>query len=252
MNSHMIRAIIVEDEEKARSNLTQILKEYCKDVEVVDAQDNVQSGIKSIQKHNPELIFLDVHMQGETGFDLLEQVGKINFEIIFTTAHNEYAVKAFKFSAIDYLLKPVDIDELVNAVKKAGDKIKEDATKERYDLVIENLKDQRSTFNKIALPTADGLVFVQVSEIIRCESEDNYTHFFLRSGDRILVSKTIKYFEELLTDQDFFRIHQSHLININHIKEYHKGEGGYAIMSDDSSVIVSRRKKEAFLTKLSG
>ena len=247
----MIRAIIVEDEEKARSNLMQILSEYCSNVEVVDAQDNVKSGVQAIQQHSPDLVFLDVHMQGETGFDLLEQIGSIDFEIIFTTAHNEYAVKAFKFSAIDYLLKPVDIDELINAVKKAGDKIKHDATKERYELVIENLKGQKSTFNKIALPTAEGLIFVQVAEIIRCESEDNYTHFFLKDGERILVSKTIKYFEELLTDQDFFRVHQSHLININHIKEYHKGEGGYAIMSDDSAVIVSRRKKEAFLTKLS-
>ena len=248
----MIRAIIVEDEEKARGNLIQILSEYCKDVELVDSQDNVQDGIKSIREHKPDLVFLDVHMQAETGFDLLEQVGKVDFEVIFTTAHNEYAVKAFKFSAIDYLLKPVDIDELVNAVQKVGEKIDEDATKERYQLIVENLKDQKSRFNKIALPTTDGLIFVQVSNIIRCESEDNYTHFFLADGERILVSKTIKYFEELLTDQDFFRIHQSHLININHIKEYHKGEGGYAIMSDDSSVIVSRRKKEAFLAKLSG
>jgi len=247
----MIKTIIVEDEEKARSNLMQILGEYCKDVEVVDAQDNVQSGIKSIKHHKPDLLFLDVHMQGETGFDLLEQLGKINFEIIFTTAHNEYAVKAFKFSAIDYLLKPIDIDELVNAVQKASDKIEQDTTKQRYELIVENLQGQKSTFNKIALPTAEGLVFVQVSDIIRCESEDNYTHFFLLNGERILVSKTIKYFEELLTDQDFFRIHQSHLININHIKEYHKGEGGYAVMSDASSVIVSRRKKEAFLAKLS-
>ncbi|MBL4754367.1 MAG: response regulator transcription factor [Flavobacteriales bacterium] len=246
----MIKAIIIEDEEKARSNLMQILGEYCKEVEVVAAQDNVQSGIKSIKQHNPDLLFLDVHMQGETGFDLLEQIGKIDFEIIFTTAHNEYAVKAFKFSAIDYLLKPIDINELVNAVQKATNKIEQNSTKERYDLIVENLQGQKSTFNKIALPTADGLVFVQLSDIIRCESEDNYTHFFLINGKRFLVSKTIKYFEELLTDQDFFRVHQSHLINIHHIKEYHKGEGGYAIMSDESSVIISRRKKEAFLAKL--
>lgn len=248
----MIKAVIIEDEEKARSNLMQILNEYCNNVvEVVDAQDSVKSGILAIQQHNPDLVFLDVQMQGETGFDLLEQIDKINFEIIFTTAHNEYAVRAFKFSAIDYLLKPVDIDELINAVAKTGEKIRQHATKERYELVIENLKGQQSTFNKIALPTAEGLIFVQVAEIIRCESEDNYTHFFLVDGERILVSKTIKYFEELLTDQDFFRVHQSHLININHIKEYHKGEGGYAIMSDDSAVIVSRRKKEAFLKRLS-
>jgi len=247
----IIRSIIIEDEEKARSNLMQILGDYCKDVEVVDSQSNVQDGIQSIQKHNPDLVFLDVHMQGETGFDLLEQVGKINFEVIFTTAHNEYAVKAFKFSAIDYLLKPIDIDELVNAVKKAGEKIQRNMTKERYELIIENLKGRKSTFNKIALPTSEGLVFVKLSDIIRCEAEDNYTHFYLVGGEHFLVSKTIKYFEELLTDQDFFRIHQSHLININHIAEYHKGEGGYAIMSDDSSVIISRRKKEAFLAKLS-
>ena len=247
----MLKTIIVEDEEKARLNLKHILYEYCKNVEVVDMQDGVKSGIASIKKHNPDLVFLDVKMRGETGFDLLEQIGDINFEIIFTTAHNEYALRAFKFSAIHYLLKPIDIDQLVNAVERVKERQNHKFDKSRFDLAIENLKDQKNSFRKIALPTTDGLVFIQIEDIIRCESEDNYTYFFLQNERRILVSKTIKYFEELLVDHNFFRVHQSHLINLNHINKYHKGEGGYATMADGSSVPVSRRKKNSFLTTLS-
>ncbi|HIA37183.1 MAG TPA: response regulator transcription factor [Flavobacteriales bacterium] len=247
----MLKTIIVEDEEKASLNLKNILHEYCENVEVVDMQEGVASGIASIKKHKPDLVFLDVKMRGETGFDLLEQIDDINFEIIFTTAHNEYALKAFKFSAIHYLLKPIDIEQLVDAVQRVKEIKNHKFNKVRFDMAIENLKDQKNTFRKIALPTVDGLIFIQIEDIIRCESEDNYTYFILQNETRVLVSKTIKHYEELLVEHNFFRVHQSHLINLNHITKYHKGEGGYATMADGSSVPVSRRKKIAFLNTLS-
>ncbi len=247
----MLKTIIVEDEEKASLNLKNILHEYCNNVEVVAMLDTVALGIAAIKKHKPDLVFLDVKMKGETGFDLLEQINDINFEIIFTTAHNEYALKAFKFSAIHYLLKPIDIDQLVSAIERVKEIKDHKFNKMRFDLAIENLKDQKNTFRKIALPTTDGLVFIQIEDIIRCESEDNYTYFFLQKESKILVSKTIKHYEELLVEHNFFRVHQSHLINLNHITKYHKGEGGYASMADGSSVPVSRRKKVAFLDTLS-
>lgn len=247
----MLKTIIVEDEEKASLNLKNILHEYCENVEVVDMQEGVASGIAAIKKHKPDLVFLDVKMRGETGFDLLEQIGDINFEIIFTTAHNEYALKAFKFSAIHYLLKPIDIEQLVDAVQRVKEIKNHKFNKGRFDMAIENLKDQKNTFRKIALPTADGLIFIQIEDIIRCESEDNYTYFFLQNESKVLVSKTIKHYEDLLVEHNFFRVHQSHLINLNHITKYHKGEGGYATMVDGSSIPVSRRKKIAFLNTLS-
>jgi len=247
----MLKTIIVEDEEKARLNLKRLLQEYCNNVEIIDMLDGVAPGIKSIKKHNPDLVFLDVKMRGETGFDLLEQIDDIKFEVIFTTAHNEYALKAFKFSAIHYLLKPIDIDLLVNAVNRVEEMQKQKFDTAHFNIAIENLKEQKNTFRKIALPTNDGLVFIQIEEIIRCESEDNYTYFFLANETRILVSKTIKHYEELLAEHNFFRVHQSHLINLNHIKKYHKGEGGYAIMADESTIPVSRRKKNLFLSNLS-
>jgi len=246
----MIRTIIIDDEDNARNNLQAILADNCPNVEVAEMQGTVADGIKAIKKHKPDLVFLDVKMQGETGFDLLKGLDEHDFELIFTTAHDEYALKAFKFSAIDYLLKPIDIDELKNAVDKVEDKLSSRNSKARYDLMVNNLKSTNGSFEKIALPTTDGLIFVQRKNIVRCESADNYTTFYLINGEKILVSKTIKYYEELLLEYNFFRVHQSHLINLNHLKQYHKGEGGYAVMTDDSAVIISRRKKESFLKQL--
>ena len=247
----MIKALIVDDEENARGNLQVLLKDYCEEVTVVAMLDNVTDGLKAAKKHKPDLIFLDIEMNGETGFDLLSMIEDIDFDVVFTTAHSDYALKAFKFNATDYLLKPIDIDELIKAVSKTSKRLGNQLSKNKMDQIISRAQQPNNPFKKIALPTVDGLIFVERDHIIRCESADNYTTFYLHDGSKIMVSKTIKHFEEMLSEYNFFRVHQSHLINLRHLKQYHKGEGGYAIMSDDSSVIVSRRKKEAFLSGLS-
>lgn len=245
-----MKTIIIDDESKARENLKLLLSDYCPKVNVLACEGSVTSALSAIQTHEPELVFLDVQMQGETGFDLLEKLETIPFEVVFTTAHHEYALKAFKFSALDYLLKPIDISELKNAVSRAEIK-SGDQIKKRMDMATESIKQSKSSFTKIALPTSDGFVFVGKNQIIRCESTDNYTNFYLSDGTKHLVSKTLKHFDELLSAHNFFRIHQSHLINLEHLERYHKGEGGYAIMSDGASVMVSRRKKVDFLECLS-
>ena len=245
-----MKTIIIDDEPKARENLTYLLKENCPSVKIVDDKGTVNEGLLSIQKHQPDLLFLDVQMCGETGFDLLEQLKTIDFEVIFTTAHHEYALKAFKFSAVDYLLKPIVIDELKNAVHRASKRTAQQS-QTRIQMITETIKNQQNGFDKIALPSADGFLFVKRDDIIRCESTDNYTNFYLNNGSKIMVSKTLKHFDDLLSPHNFFRVHQSHLINLVHLKQYHKGEGGYAIMTDDSSVMVSRRKKAEFLERLS-
>jgi len=247
----MLSSIIIDDEEKARTNLSNLLKDYCQNVEVLDSVGSVKDAVDAVNTGNPDLIFLDVKMQGETGFDFLQQIDEINFEIIFVTAFDQYATKAFKFCAIDYLLKPININELKDAVEKVEKKKEKEFDKDKVTNLLENLKNKDEGINKLALSTLEGLTFVQLSDIIRCESSDNYTMFFLVNGERIMVSKTIKHFEELLSSHNFLRTHQSHLINLAHIKKYVKGDGGYVIMSDDSSVLISRRKKDDFLEKLS-
>lgn len=246
----MLRAIIIDDEKKARNNLLNLLKDYCSEVEVLADESSISSGIKAIEKIDPDLVFLDIEMQNETGFELLEKIKEPDFDIIFVTAHHEYAIKAFKFSAIDYVMKPIDIDELVQAVEKVQEKKASRFTKEKFEVLMENMKDPHASFERIALPTSEGLTFVEINDMIRCESTANYTYFFLEGAKKILVSKTIKFYEELLSDHKFYRVHQSHLINLMHIKKYVKGEGGYIIMSDDSMVMVSRRRKESFLSIL--
>lgn len=244
----MLKAIIIDDEEKARVNLQNLLEEFCPNVRVVGSIGELKD-FKQIEISEAiDLVFLDIEMKGESGFDLLEQFeDDIDFEIIFVTAHHEYAIKAFKFSATDYLLKPINIKELVEAVQKVQNKHNKNFTKERLELLVKNLSPRDSKYDKIVLPTLDGLSFVRVNDIIRCESEDNYTAFYFTDGKKNVVSKTIKYFEDMLEEHQFFRIHRSHIINLNYIAKYIKGDGGYVEMTDGSSVIVSRRKKDAFL-----
>lgn len=245
-----MKTIIIDDEPKARDNLKLLLSEYCPNVNILASEGNIKDAIASIKKYQPNLIFLDVQMQGETGFDLLEKIETITFEVVFTTAHHEYALKAFKFSAIDYLLKPIDIEDLKSAVQRAIKRNGEQMGR-RMEIASNTLDQNKSSFNKIALPTSEGFVFIVKDDIVRCESTDNYTNFYLTDGTKVLVSKTLKHFDEILSPHGFFRVHQSHLINLSHLQKYHKGEGGYAIMSDSSSVMVSRRKKTEFLDCLS-
>jgi two-component system LytT family response regulator len=247
----MLQALIVDDEFKSRENLKNLLTDYCENVEVVGQAKNVKEGIDLIDYLTPDLVFLDVQMQDETGFDLLNHYAKHDFGVIFTTAYSEYAIKALRFAAIDYLLKPIDIEELQEAVKKAESRISDEKNfNYKLDILLQNLKpDNKSNF-KIALPTINGLVFIKVSDILYCVGENNYTVIHAPNGKKYMVSKTLKEYEELLSDHNFFRIHKSYLVNLNEVKEYVKGEGGYVVMNDQKMLHVSKRKKESFLANI--
>ncbi|HEY0744308.1 MAG TPA: LytTR family DNA-binding domain-containing protein [Chryseosolibacter sp.] len=246
----MIRSIIVDDELKSRESLKILLEDFCDNVEVKALCQNVEEGLAAIAEHKPDVVFLDIQMQRETGFDLLAKIKSVNFEVVFTTAYSEYAIKAFKFSAIDYLLKPIDIEELKKALGKVERKLN-GSFSQRLEQLIENLKPAQPQNYKLALPTTDGLVFVKISDIIYCEASSNYTNIVCADGKKYLVSRTLKEYEDILIDQNFFRIHNSYLINLGSIKKYVRGEGGYVIMANDVSLDVSKRKKESFLNRIS-
>lgn len=246
----MLRSIIVDDEVNARKNLECLLNEYGENVEVLDNHGTVAEAVESYYKHKPDVVFLDIEMRNETGFDFLEKVKDEDFDVVFITAHNQYALNAFKYAAVDYLLKPIDIEDLTTAVRKLNKRKELKEGTRNFDSLIENIRKQNEKINKLALATMEGLTLVELSEIVRCESNDNYTTFHFVNKEKILVSKTIKFYDEMLSTRNFFRVHQSHLINLDHIKKYIKGEGGYVLMSDGSSVVVSRRKKESFMQRL--
>jgi two-component system, LytTR family, response regulator len=220
-------------------------------VQLSGAALSVDDGMKAITNAKPDVVFLDVQLNESTGFDLLKQLNEIRFEVIFTTAFEKYAVQAFKFSAIDYLLKPVDPEDLIQAVKKLEQKLSKEDMSQKLDVLFHNLKNISGVSKKISIPTISGLEFLDVSDIIRCQSDENYTNIFLREKTRrITVAKTLKEFEELLTEYNFFRVHNSHLINLAHIKSYHKGKGGSVFMADNSEIEVSTRRKEEFLKRI--
>jgi len=245
----MISCIIVDDEVKSRESLKILLEDFCQDVEVKALCENVAQAQEAIKVHHPDVVFLDIQLQRETGFDLLTKLKEVNFEVIFTTAYSEYAIKAFRFSAIDYLLKPIDIEELKAALAKV-EKRKSDTITARIEQLMQNLKSGSSDNYKLALPTADGLVFVKVHEILYCEASSNYTEITMTDSKKYIVSRTLKDYEELLVDQNFYRIHHSYVINLNAIKKYVRGDGGYVIMNNDKSLDVSKRKKDGFLARI--
>lgn len=245
----MLKSIIVDDELKSRESLKKILLTFCQGVDVLATCQNVAEAQKAIIDLKPDLVFLDVQMQGETGFDLLVLFPKIDFEVIFTTAHSEYAIKAIKFSAIDYLLKPIDVAELQASLEKVQTKQNTNIL-ERMKQLLLNVKTQAPEHYKLALPTAEGLTFVKVDEVLYLKASGNYTEIFMNDGQKHLVSKHLKLYDDMLTDQNFFRIHHSSLINLKFIKNYVRGDGGYVVMADNASLDVSRRKKDDFLEKI--
>lgn len=243
----MIKAVIIDDEKKSRETLFFLLERYCPKVNVVGQADGYISGISAIKNTNPDVIFLDIQMPDGNGFKLLEDIGNINFDVIFTTAYDQYAIKAIKYSALDYLLKPIVPDDLKAAVEKVESKKTSVDARTNINFLLENIKNNNTDFKKIVLSTSEGMYVVEIKNIIRCESDDYYTTFFMEDGKKVVVSKTIKVIEELLEDYNFLRPHRSHLINIIHIKNYNKTDGGTVIMSDGSQIPVSRRKKEIIL-----
>ncbi len=243
----MIRALIIDDERSNQITLENMIRNFCEGIEIVATLNSVEEGVKAINIHQPDLIFLDVEMPVHNGFELFDYFESPNFNVIFTTAFQEYAIKAFKFSAIDYLLKPIDLDDLKLAIKKAMDKREAEATQGKLKILRENLN---NVCNKFALSTIDGYQFVELKNIIRCESESNYTFFYLVGGKKVLVSKTLKVFSKLLEDQNFFRISRSDLVNLNHVERYGRQKSPSITLSDNTTLTISLRRKEAFLNKI--
>lgn len=246
-----MQAIIIDDEQNNRDNLRQLIQKHCPQVEITAACASAAEARQSIEKWQPELVFLDIEMPGENGFSLLESLASVKFEVIFVTAYDHYGVKAIKFSALDYLLKPIDIAELEKAVKKAEEKInlQQENERTRHLLRNKNLPDENKT---LALSLSDKIEFVEIRSIIRCEAENNYTTFFLTDGQKLVVSKTLKEFDELLAPYHFLRVHQSHLINLNQVKSFIKSDGGYIRMKDGANVSISRQRREMVLKILTG
>ncbi len=243
----MLSALIVDDEKNNRDSLKKLLNEYCPTVKVMGEASSVDDALNVLSKHRPQLLFLDVEMPNGTGFDLLRQIDKIDFKVIFVTAHAHYAIKAIKFSAVDYLLKPVDTDDLIEAVRKASEE-KQVNYHLHYKGLLDNLNS--STGKKLAIPIKDGFAFLAPEDIIRLQADGTYTHIFTNC-EKYTGTKNIKEYEMLLADQNFFRSHNSHLINLKHVKKFSRVDGYFVQMSDSSVVEISRRKKEEFIELMS-
>ena len=246
----MITAIIIDDEAKGRLALREKILAYCQQVKIVAEAANGQEGLALIQQHKPQLVFLDIEMPKMNGFEMLNALPEKNFHIIFTTAYDQYAIKAIKYAAFDYLLKPIDIEELKATVEKIEQK-EGYQTQRQAELLKQNIQHPKKQLNKLAIPTLEGLLFFDINDIIHLEAHSNYTFIHFLGKSKITASKTLKEFEEILPEAIFFRTHHSHLINLNHIKRYIKGDGGQIELQNGNYVDVSRRKKEAFLKIIS-
>lgn len=245
----MIKAIIIDDEKDARFVLRSLIEKNINSIEVVAEADGIQSGIKTINEHKPDLVFLDIQMRTGTGFDLLSKLDKTDFEVIFVTAYNQYAVDAFKFSAFGYLLKPIKTKELKEVVSKLQSRIKADkGISQRLKVLVENYGNE-GEIQKLIINNVDGFQVVKLASIIRLEGDRNYTHFIIDGKKKITTSKSIGEYEELLNDYGFFRIHQSTIISLRHVSGYLKGDGGLAEMSDGETLKVSRYRKAEFLKR---
>ncbi len=248
----MIPTVVIEDEGHSRKMLLEMLHENCMQVNVVGEADSVKTGLAAIAEHRPQLVFLDIELKSETSFQILEQVPNINFELIFTTAFDHYALNAIKICAIDYLLKPIDLNELRIVVAKVEKRIRRAYLNKNLEVLVTNLKTSSQNNHRIALSAPQGLLFVNVSDIIYCESDGLNTKFIFKQADKIITSKHLKEYEDLLSGYDFFRIHKSSLVNLQEIRKYIRGDGGQLIMSNGVTLSVSKQRKEDFLHIYSG
>ncbi len=242
----VLRTIIIDDEKHIRESMAEMLRMHCKNVKLVATSPGVKSGLEAINKHHPDLVLLDIKMKDGTGFDLLEQIDNISFKVIFITAYDQYAIKAFKFSALDYLLKPVNSDELKEAVDKA-----EELSQQEINTKLNTLTGNRHTDDqlkkKIILKTFDNIYLVKVCEIIYAESDNRYSTIYLASGEKVVVSNVLKHYQEMLEEYGFYRVHKSFLINLEHIHRFEKADGGFVILSQGARVPVASRKREELL-----
>ncbi len=249
MNS--IKTILVDDEPRGLASLQKLLQINCTDVDVVACCTNVEEAKVKIDQLQPELVFLDIAMPVKNGFDLLKEIKEPGFEVVFVTAHNQFMIEAFHFSAIDYLLKPVDDDLLVDAVARAKKRVAEKKNGKNIETLVHNIQQKNSPFNmKLCIPSLKGFQVVELNDILYAESSGNYTNFYFNNQPRICTSKPLHEYEELLADSGFIRVHKSFIINLVHVKEYIRGEGGTVILSDGKEIEVSRRKKELLISKM--
>ena len=244
----MKKVVIIDDENRTRELIARMIDSFGFDVITIPEGENVQSGIEAIEKHQPDIVFLDIQMPDGTGFDVIRSIDNKNFEIIFITAHEEFAIKAIKFSALDYLLKPVDTAELKAALEKALSTIDERKESSQFDALQKNI--QPTEKRRLVLKTQESVHVVELDQIIRCEADRNYTSFFLKDGKKILVSKTLKEYETLLSAHNFLRVQQSHLVNIDFVDRYDKKNGGAVVMKDGSEVPLSPAKRDLFFKRL--
>lgn len=245
----MIKAVIIEDEPLVAELLANLLRIHCPHVEILASFRDPRKALEAIPQLKPGLVFLDVEMPHMNAFELLEKLGPVSFEVIFTTGYDQYAIRAIRFSALDYLMKPIDPIELADAVKKFEGRTAQ-ALPQQFDILFAKLNQKQQPSDRIAIPTLDGLQIIPVNSIIYCGSSSNYTIFTLEGKQRLTVSRTLKDIEEMLTEHHFLRVHHSYLVNLDHVKKYIRGEGGSLLMSDGSSVDVSRARKETLLEKL--
>ncbi|MBS4061996.1 MAG: response regulator transcription factor [Bacteroidetes bacterium] len=242
----MLRTLIIDDEEHIRDTLAKMLARYCPQVEVVGNADSLAKGVKAIEKYNPELVLLDVQLADGNGFDLLKSLPAIRFQVIFITAYDKYALGAFKFSAIDYLLKPINPEQLANAVERAQLVINEHLQIQIHALE-ENLRSGSRQDRRIILKTLDNIYLIELRNIVCCESDSCYTTLHTTTGDRIVMAKTLKDYEELFAGSGFYRVHKSYLINLSHIKRFEKQDGGYIVLLNELKIPVASRRREEII-----
>ena len=246
----MIHALIVDDEKKCISLLQKMLHTAFPEIEIIASSTNPAEAIKLILKHEPNLVFLDIEMPNLNGFEVLKATRDIQYDVVFTTAYQQYAINAIRFAALDYLLKPIDKDELIQTIHRYKAKYKKSNQQQQFDLLFDNLKNITNPSNKISIATTEGVIFINTTDIIYIEASGSYAKLFLKNGESLLCSKNLKEFEEMLLNRSFFRIHHSFIINTNEIKRYIKGEGGIVILSNATELPVSKRKKEDFIKTL--
>jgi|SRR6266850_1462524 len=243
----MIKAILIDDEAHCLDTLSVLLRDYCHDVRVMEQCLSAKKGLEAIEKHKPELVFLDIEMPSMNGFELLEQFEEIPFSVIFTTGYDQYAIKAIRFSALDYLMKPIDRKELVAAIQKVEVQ-KLPPSAEQFRMLMKRIQNKESGFIKIAVPTFEGFELIHADQIFHCEADDKYTVLHLKNNKKITACRTLKEVEEQLGSfPSFVRVHHSYMANLNEVTKYVRGEGGYLVMSDGSTVDVSRTRKEALM-----
>ncbi len=246
----VVKAVIVEDEQKGLNNLKNLLEQYCEEVEIIGQAKSVAEGVEifSDPEVDPDVAFLDISLPDGLVFQLLNQLRPIDFEIIFVTAYEKYAIKACEYSSIGYIVKPIDPDSLKEAVSRI--RIRQDNQSDKRLEIFNNYYNNPNAFTKMSISALDGIYFVNIRDIVRFEAEDNYTHIYMQNGERITASKTIKSFEDLLAPFNFYRVHKRHVINLNFMRKFVKGDGGYLIMDDDIEIEVSRRRRPAFMEQM--